>query len=139
MPVELVAQLVTTLPLAGLIWLVQLVVYPQFGRVGAVEFAAYHAAHSRGITYVVGPLMLGELVAASAWFLREVTLLAFVGLAFVVIAWGVTALSSVPQHHVLSRGFEAPAHRRLVVTNWLRTLAWTARGIIVIAAVLGFG
>jgi hypothetical protein len=38
-------------------------VYPQFGRVGAAEFAAYHAAHARGITYVVGPLM----VAALAW------------------------------------------------------------------------
>jgi hypothetical protein len=32
-------------------------------------------------------------------------------------------------HNALANGFDAQAHARLVDTNWIRTLAWTARGI----------
>ena len=46
----LLLQLGTTLPLVGLIWLVQVVSYPLFARVGAAEFPAYHAAHARLIS-----------------------------------------------------------------------------------------
>jgi len=55
-----------TLPLVGLIWFVQIVAYRLFERVGVAEFPAYHAAHARLITFVVAPLMLGELAAALA-------------------------------------------------------------------------
>jgi hypothetical protein len=131
-----VVQLATTLPLVGLIWLVQVVAYPLFARVGTGDFAAYHAAHSRLITVVVGPLMLGELVGALAWVVAaDDTVprwLAWVGLALVAVAWLVTAFASVPQHEVLSRGFEARAHALLVSTNWLRTFAWTARGALLL-------
>ena len=60
-------QLGSTLPLVGLIWLVQVVSYPLFLRVGRADFATYHEAHARLITYVVGPLMLAELAASFAW------------------------------------------------------------------------
>jgi hypothetical protein len=113
---------------------VQLVVYPQFGRVGAVEFTGYHAAHSRGITWIVGPLMLGELLAAIAWVVSRATAASVAGLVLVGVVWATTALLSVPQHDVLARGFTERAHARLVTTNWLRTLAWTARGALLVAA-----
>jgi hypothetical protein len=31
---------------------------------------------------------------------------------------------------VLAQGFDAAAHDRLVQTNWLRTLGWTARAAL---------
>ena len=55
----LLLQLGTTLPLVGLIWFVQVVAYPLFARVAVADFLAYHESHSRLITYVVGPLMVG--------------------------------------------------------------------------------
>ncbi len=132
----LLVQLATTLPLVGLIWFVQVVAYPLFARVAAAEFTAYHASHSRLITYVVAPLMLGELASALAWLIwpladvpRQV---AWVGAALAVTTWGVTMFVSVPQHNILARGFDARAHDLLVVTNWLRTASWTARGAILL-------
>lgn len=133
----LLVQVATTLPLVGLIWLVQLVVYPQFGRVGTREFTGYHAAHARGITWIVAPLMLGELGAAIAWVVADVSFLQIGGLVLVVIVWGATGVLSVPQHDVLARGYAATAHARLVATNWVRTCAWTARGVLVVAALRG--
>lgn len=45
--IAFVVQLGTTLPLVGLIWLVQVVSYPLFLHVGRAELAAYHEAHAR--------------------------------------------------------------------------------------------
>ena len=129
----LLAQCATTLPMVGLIWFVQWVAYPQFARVGPSEFPAYHQAHAYLIGFLVGPLMLVELVAALAWVLEPGDVVArpwaVAGLGLVALAWGVTGLASVPQHAILERGFDARAHAVLVSTNWLRTFAWTARGV----------
>jgi hypothetical protein len=51
-----------------------------------------------------------------------------VGLALVIVCWGTTMFLPVPQHEVLSRGFDAHAWARLTSTNSLRTAAWTVRG-----------
>ena len=42
------------------------------------------------------------------------------------------AFLSVPQHAVLARGFDADAHASLVTTNWVRTVAWSARGLMLL-------
>lgn len=128
----LMLQLATTLPLVGLIWLIQVVSYPLFARVGAAEFQAYHGAHARLITYVVAPLMVGELVAALValgWADPALPRAAvWLGAVLAVSVWGLTFFVSVPRHEVLAGGFDARAHHMLVWTNWLRTLAWTTRG-----------
>jgi hypothetical protein len=132
----MLVQLAATLPLCGLIWMVQVVVYPQFARVGPAEFAAYHAAHARLITLVVGPLMLAELSAALLGIVARddhvPPALAWLGLALTGVAWMTTMFASVPQHNVLSAGFDERAHEVLVATNWIRTLAWSARGALLI-------
>jgi hypothetical protein len=35
-------------------------------------------------------------------------------------------------HERLGHGYADWAHRRLVQTNWIRTVAWTARGVLVL-------
>lgn len=129
-------QIATTLPLVGLIWFVQVVAYPLFAHVGAAEFAAYHRSHSNLITLLVGPLMMAELAAASVWATDTGGMasrpVALIGLGLVALAWCVTVFVSVPQHAILARGFDPQAHGLLVATNWLRTIAWTARGILLL-------
>ena len=133
-------QLATTLPLVGLIWFVQLVAYPLFAHVPPEAFPAYHAAHSHLIGFLVAPLMMAELGAALAFAADPGGLCsrraALAGLALALVAWGVTFLVSVPQHAVLGAGFEADAHAVLVGSNWLRTVAWTARGALLIGPLL---
>jgi hypothetical protein len=53
-------QLAATLAMTGLIWFVQLVHYPLFGRVGPADFAQYLLSHQHRTTLIVAPLMLGE-------------------------------------------------------------------------------
>ena len=126
-----------TLALVGLIWTVQVVHYPLFSGVGAEGWAAYEAAHQSRITVVVAPLMLAELATAVGLVLaRPAGVPAWaviVGAALVGLIWASTAFVQVPLHNALSRGpFDGDAHARLVATNWLRTVAWTARGGLVL-------
>lgn len=122
--------------MVGLIWMVQIVHYPMFDRVGSDQFAQYEKDHSRLITPIVGIPMLIELGTAVALlcmpgFAPITYRLIGVGLVIIVAIWLVTATLSVPCHQQLAAGFNATAHQKLVLTNWLRTLGWTVRGGIV--------
>lgn len=132
--VVLVALVASTWWLCGMIWMVQLVHYPLFSSVGEDGFAAYEAAHSTRISWLlVGPWAIQGI--ATAWVLlappagvpRWLAVLGAVLAATTVI---VTVLVSVPQHEALSDGFDAAAHARLVSTNWWRTLAWTGHAVV---------
>jgi len=126
-----------TLFLTGLIWFVQIVHYPLFDRVGRDAFAAYEVEHSRRTTRVVAPVMLLE--AASALLLLEFrpatipAAWAWAGIVLLGIVWLSTALLQVPRHRSLERGFDGGVHRALVATNWIRTIAWSARSVLALA------
>jgi len=117
--------------LTGLIWTVQIVHYPSFGQVPRAAWAAFHAAHTRRMSYVVLAPMVAELGLAGwlAWAGRA----ALPGgsgwwsLALVGLVWAVTFFISVPFHDRLALGYDYIAIDGLIRTNWLRTLAWTAR------------
>ena len=128
-------HLAVTWMLAGLIWVIQVLAYPQFRRVGRAEFAGYHFAHCVRIGLIVAPLLLIE-AGTAGWLLfqgrREAAFLVSVGL--IPVIWLSTALLQAPLHTKLMHGFDADVIRRLILTNWLRTLAWTARGMLVTCA-----
>jgi hypothetical protein len=130
----LVTHCAATWALAGLIWTVQLVLYPQFSRVGSEEFQAYHASHMFRITLVVGPLGLVE-AATAGWLyffggLRDFFFMA--SLPLLVVNFVSTAFLQVPQHKRLERGgFDAGVCESLTAGNWVRTVAWSLRAIFV--------
>lgn len=132
----LLVGLASTWAMVGLIWFVQIVHYPLFARVGAGGFATYEAEHSALTTWVVAPFMLAELGSALYLVARPpagvpVAWL-WLGVLLCGVVWAATALLSVPQHSVLAAGFDAGAWRALVLTNWVRTLAWSARGLLLL-------
>jgi sugar (pentulose or hexulose) kinase len=47
-----------------------------------------------------------------------------------VLIWASTFWLQVPQHLRLSEPYDSYAQQLLVQTNWIRTLAWTARGFL---------
>lgn len=130
------AHVGATLLMVGVIWTIQIVHYPLFSGVGADGFAAYQIEHSRRISYIVLPLMLTELATAALFVIVPPVAVAspllWAGLALVVLIWLSTFALQVPQHTILSGGFDGRAHRLLVGTNWLRTIAWSARGLLVL-------
>jgi hypothetical protein len=139
MKTVLLVNVAATLLMCGVIWMVQLVHYPLFSEVGESTYVRYQNGHQTLITLLVGPLMLIEAGTAllllaqppqgvPAW-------MTWAGMALVAVVWGATFFLSVPQHAVLSAGFDAEAHRALVSSNWVRTLAWSGRGVLVLAMV----
>jgi uncharacterized membrane protein len=139
-----VASLASSWFMCGLIWIVQVVHYPLFGRVGRDGFAAYEAAHARLITPIVGPAMLAELVSSLALLAVRPRQMpawaAWAGVALVGVAWASTAFVQVPLHGTLARGFDEDAHARLVATNWVRTAAWSGHAALMawcLALVMG--
>ena len=128
----LLLHIASTWAMVGLIWTVQRVQYPGFALVGIREFAAYHRHHSQRISKVVGPFMAIELVTGIALLGTHPehvpASLLQVGLALIALNWAWTGLVSVPLHsRMSSRARELQV--KLVTTNWVRTAAWSARGV----------
>lgn len=137
MRIALLANVVATLYMTGLIWFVQVVHYPLFAGVGRERWAEYALAHQRLVTLVVAVPMLVELATAALLALRPPPVLGrglpVAGLVLVLVAWASTALLQVPAHGRLAGGFDADVHRGLVAWNWVRTAAWTGRAVVVTA------
>lgn len=130
----LTVHLFVTAAMVGLIWLVQIVHYPLFAMVGTDGFADYERSHQRRISFVVGPLMAVEGITALWLAIDPPTGIArvwpLVGLALLGVIQLSTVLLQVPQHEALGSGYDAVRVQRLVRTNWVRTLGWSARGVL---------
>ena len=117
--------------LVGLIWMVQVVHYPLFSWVPEDTFPDFSRAHGAAITPLVGPLMVIELLLAILHWLKQIDAWPIiVALALVLFIWVVTFFVSVPLHEKLGLGFSTENHRSLVLTNWLRTIAWTFKACL---------
>lgn len=130
----LLANLCATGMMVGLIWTIQLVHYPLFHAVGPEAFPAYIAGHGTRITILVAPWMVAELVTAALllrWRPDVVPRgMAVAGFLLCVGAWASTLLVQGPLVGWLAGGYDARTVDHLVASNWLRTVAWTARGTL---------
>lgn len=121
--------------MTAVIWFVQLIQYSSFARVGEATFTDFHAFHSSRITIIVAPLMLVEAFTAAALTWRPAPHTAswevWVGLGLVVVVWASTALLQVPMHRRLGSGFDEASWRFLCKSNWVRTVAWSLRAVLV--------
>lgn len=119
-------QLTACAAMTGIIWMVQVAIYPLLSRLEGGVFHDYHSRYMNRVTFVIAPSMLLEAVSCAAclylgdWrdFLVPTILLG--------IIWASTAFIQVPQHGKLAPE-TVPA---LVRSNWIRTIAWSARLII---------
>lgn len=132
----LLLHVVSTLLMVGVIWIIQVVHYPLMAFADRNRYPAFQRAHERRIGWVVIPLMLIELVTAVALAMAPWSpvprALARIGLALLAVIWASTFSLQVPRHRRLQRGFDQVAHERLVRSNWVRTVAWSARGMLVL-------
>lgn len=130
----LLANVAATLYMVGLIWQVQVVHYPLFAQVGDAGFATYERLHSNLISLVVGPPMLLEAATTALLLVHRPPGVRFpaalLGAILLAAIWLSTMFLQVPQHGRLAAGFDVEAHRFLVLSNWIRTIAWTARGAL---------
>ena len=116
-----------------LIWLVQIIIYPGLTRIPFNDFVNYHAWYVTRITIVVLPLMIFEIFIAIAWFfLQDNLFYPSVAFGLVILVWCSTFTFQVPIHKSLQAGKDKSEIRRLVATNWVRTIAWSLKAIAVV-------
>ena len=120
--------------MVGLIWVVQVVHYPLFARVGVDHFVSYERAHTKRMAALIAVPASTEigLAAVVAWTLPEdVPIgLALAAGSLLAAVWLLTAVVQVRHHRRLSQGFDTEIHRRLVASNWPRTAIWSIRGVL---------
>lgn len=128
-----VLQLAATMAMLGVIWVVQLCVYPRFVDLDREKFAGAHLRHCAGIGCVVAPLMMTELFSAIflvwadsggrvQWLVLALTLGIFLSTAFI----------QAPCHRRLMQGFDEARCRSLTCGNWIRTGMWSVKALVVI-------
>ena len=116
-----------------LIWLVQIIIYPGLARIPSNDFVNYHEWYVTRITMVVLPLMICEIIIAIAWFfLQDNLFYPIVAGGLVILVWCSTFTFQVPIHKSLQAGKDKSKIRRLVATNWIRTVAWSLKAVIVV-------
>lgn len=125
----LLGNLVIGAYLTGLIWTVQMVHYPLFNMADRANFSAFESEHSLRISSIVLVPMLLELVLSGLTLTSslEPRWLPWLSAGLVGVIWLSTFFLQVPQHSVLSGGFDQKAYELLVSTNWIRTVAWTVK------------
>lgn len=123
-----------TLYMLGIIYLIQAINYPLFALVDKDSFPKYHALHIRQTSKVIAIPMLLEAITLIAllWWgpAYRTQPLFLVTTVLLILIWLVTFFISVPLHNKLSTGFDSLVSHRLVTTNWIRTIAWTIRTLI---------
>lgn len=132
--VVLLLNTVSSWTMVGVIWFVQVVHYPLLSVVPVESAATVAVEHQRRTGWVVMVpmtvegvttlLLLGMVPEGVAWF---VPWLAGVPLAVALLA---TVLLSVPRHARMAANPDATVGHELVTTNWVRTIAWSVRGIV---------
>lgn len=134
----LVIHSLCCLMMTGIIWFVQISQYPLFHTAGVQMshegFRRFIDQHMRLTTYVVAPLMLAEATCAVALLylppsqVAYTTLLIWCGLELII--WAATAFLSVPCHHQLQTAYDHRVAERLIQTNWVRTVAWSVKTLV---------
>ncbi len=111
----------------AIIWLIQLIHYPSFLHINENEFKDFHAKHTQIMGFLVGPIMVLELIISCMQLSTGVNASSISLLIIVLCLWFFTFFVSVPIHNKLSGGFQKTLIQKLILTNWLRTLLWTIK------------
>jgi len=129
-------NLVLSFIAVGLIWTIQLVHYPSMKFIPKERFVEYHNFHSIRISFLAMPLMLTELGTSLMLFYQNynnaIQTIFLINLVIVVLIWLSTFLIQVPLHNALSKEKQSEKLSKLIYTNWIRTILWTARSILMI-------
>ena len=126
--------------MTGVIWFVQIVHYPLFIFADKEKFPEFSKTHSNNAGYIVIFPMLTELATSVMllFFYTSSALYKFYITAFILllIIWLSTFLIQVPMHRGLASGYNKNRIKLLVKYNWIRTVGWSLRTILLIYLVL---
>ena len=122
----------------GIVWFVQIVVYPLFAQVGEQEYVTYHKFYTSQISLpVIVPGFASFLLPVTLLFLRPESVPLWVAAANVacgLLSLVVTVALEIPRHARLENGGKQPTViQELIQYNWPRTLGITGSACLTLA------
>lgn len=119
-------RLLFDIALLTLIWIVQLIIYPSFLYYSSLNLVKWHQKYTTNFSYIVVPLMLGQLLIAIFQFIESYNLVIITYFLLVLSSWLLTFIIFVPIHSKISQGLtNIDLLNKLVRYNWIRTIIWT--------------
>lgn len=125
----LLLNIVLSVLMTGIIWLVQLVIYPSFEKARSTEFQVHHV---KSIGPIVAPLMIIELMSTIYLVATDQHIILIFAAVCLFIIWLSTFLLQVPIHNQIQKNYNILSIKRLVLSNWMRTIFWTLKSILLL-------
>lgn len=125
---ELLLHLFLTAALFGMIWIIQLLHYPSFKYIAEEQWPAFHKQKTSQGNAIMMPLMICELGIA-AWLAGKngFHFDYAIPLCLVLAIWLSTIFIQFPIINRLAEQKEEALIDRLIQSNWIRTLLWSAK------------
>ena len=115
--------------MTGVICVIQIVHYPSFHFIEKELYTVFQKFHMNKISIIVIPIMVAELITGIMLFLDKSSKSPFLIISFIILVliWLITGVFFTKAHNELITGYQELVVNQLVVMNWIRTLLWTLR------------
>ena len=129
----LLGHLIFTSIMTGVIWVIQIVHYPSFHFIEKELYTAFQKFHMNKISIIVMPIMLAELITGIMLFLDKSSKSPFLTISIIILVliWLITGVFFTKAHNELIAGYQELVVNQLVAMNWIRTLLWTLRLLLI--------
>ena len=125
-------QIICNSYLVSLVLITQFITYPTFLSIDKKKFPVYHKKYVNKISFIVAPVMLIELLTLIliAYFSKDFLIIK--SLFLLLVIWLTTFTIMVPSHNKISRAFNKKEINRLINYNWIRTILWSFKLLLII-------
>ena len=125
-------QIVCNSYLVSLVFMTQFITYPTFLHIDKDKFSEYHRKYVNNISLIVAPVMLIELLTLSliAYFSSEFLIIK--SLILLLVIWLTTFFIMIPSHNRISKSFNKKEIISLINYNWVRTILWSFKLLLII-------
>ena len=125
-------QIVCNSYLVSLVLMTQFITYPTFLNIDKDKFSDYHRKYVNNISFIVAPVMLIELLTLSliAYFSSEFLIIK--SLFLLLVIWLTTFFIMIPSHNRISKSFNIKEIKSLINYNWIRTILWSFKLLVII-------
>ncbi len=125
-------QIVCNSYLVSLVFMTQFITYPTFLDIDKDKFLEYHQKYVNKISFIVAPVMLIELLTLSliAYFSSEFLIIK--SLILLLVIWLTTFFIMIPSHNRISKSFNKKEIISLINYNWVRTILWSFKLLLII-------
>lgn len=136
----LLIHALATWTMIGIIWFVQGVYSPLYRRLHT-SFNEADRRDLRHMGYIIGPIYffegLSAIVLAFAMHNLNYHILAVINLSLLVLIWLITWFINLKRKRVDRKTlFVIRLHHVFLTSNWIRTIIWSARGVVVVLMVM---